>query len=358
MSKPSITPAEAVAEHLKSPVEITINLTQRCNLKCNHCYLRGGEWGNEDIDIKLLKNLSGEVGNDLFFVYLAGGEPLLYPKLIEALRIFKERNIYTSLSTNGILLTENLAVKLKNEGLDHFQISLEGATKETNDAIRGQGTYSKILKGIKNAAKSGVSTVVATTITTLNAKEIIPIANLVRESGANILHLGFNQPAGRGAQLAKYANIFDNQIILDKFLDDVEFIKDNIEVTLSISGNRFLYFPLTWEQKNRVLSNLSITDLCYINCEAGKTKCIIDADGTVYPCELTLTHDFQYGNIKKQKFLDIWNYEFRDFRARDYTKILDCQDCDLLSACQGGCPAMSYLMHGTFFVKIQDANMI
>ena len=141
----------------KKPV-VVWNITQRCNLKCVHCYSRSEnkKYSNElstDEGIQLLDDLAG-FGSPV--VLFSGGEPLIRPDILKLIQHATVSGMRAVLSTNGTLIDEPMAAKLKDIGLSYVGISLDGLEK-VHDSFRGvEGTFERVLRAINNckAARS------------------------------------------------------------------------------------------------------------------------------------------------------------------------------------------------------------
>ncbi len=159
------------------PTTISLNLTHLCNLRCEMC----GQWRRQDVyrkeflPLEKLRPLVDELSVSSPKFYLWGGEPLLYPELIELLRYLREKRQYTIINTNGVLLKKYAAemVSLEVDGLD---LSLDGPP-EVHDRIRGvPGTYRKVMDGLRllreERRKQGAKKPMVKAITTISALNI------------------------------------------------------------------------------------------------------------------------------------------------------------------------------------------
>ncbi len=137
---------------LSKPLFINIGLTHQCNLRCKICETwKFGLRKENELSIFELKRIIEEIGRwGKINVSFAGGEPLLRKnKLITCIKEAKKWNLPTHMTTNGQLIDRNTAYSLVASGLDYINISIDGATKETNDYIRGKGTFERAFKAIE-----------------------------------------------------------------------------------------------------------------------------------------------------------------------------------------------------------------
>jgi len=181
------------------PSFINIGLTHQCNLRCKICETwKFGLKQEEELKLFELKKLIDEIGKwGKINVSFAGGEPLLRKKkLLECIKFAKKWNLTTHVTTNGQLIDKKTAEELVSSGLDFLQISLDGAREETNDYIRGKGTYRKAMKAIEEIKKakekfgSSLKLSLTTVVTEKNLDELLEIVELVKE--LDLYEVSFN----------------------------------------------------------------------------------------------------------------------------------------------------------------------
>ncbi len=159
------------------------HILTKCNLKCNHCYINRKQHGETILPIDTIKSWlqifaeKSEIANVIFL----GGEPTLHPQLSDAVKIAK-RIGYKSITidTNGYLFHDILS-KITPDDIDFLSFSLDGATKETNDAIRGKGCYEACVKGIYEAKSKGFNTSLIYTVSGNNINELEMIPTLLKD---------------------------------------------------------------------------------------------------------------------------------------------------------------------------------
>jgi len=173
------------------PFFINFSLTHRCNLRCKICET-WKVWSRPEEELKLveLQKTINEIGRwgDIN-VSFAGGEPLIRKNdLLECIKLAKKWNLTTHVTSNGQLINKKIAKELVSSGLDYLQLSLDGAKEETNNYIRGKGTYKKIIKAIREVKKakkklnSNLKLSLTTTVTDKNIDELLDIVmKIVRD---------------------------------------------------------------------------------------------------------------------------------------------------------------------------------
>ena len=168
-SKPSPIPSLRYLE---------FQITDRCNLRCRHCYI--GDGCHQDLSIRSISKVLDEFEEiQGLRLLLSGGEPLLHPhfwKMNEMLRDYPFRSVLLS---NGTLITEETARKLR---VHEVQISLDG-TREGHDSIRGEGTFGKAIRAIDELQEAHIKVSVATMIHRGNVREFDALATLIQSKG-------------------------------------------------------------------------------------------------------------------------------------------------------------------------------
>ena len=186
----------------KNAFNLFFHVLTKCNLSCSHCYINKKQHGENTLDIKTIKNwlrlfakrkdneqksivknkdkiYNEKLGNVIFL----GGEPTLHPDLFLAVKEAKNLGFESiTIDTNGYLF-HNILEKITPEEVDFISFSLDGATKKTNDAIRGKGCFDKCVSGIKNAVSNGFSTSMIYTVSANNINELVMMPDFVKQLG-------------------------------------------------------------------------------------------------------------------------------------------------------------------------------
>ena len=159
------------------------NVTRRCNLKCVHCYAHAK---NTSFDNELTTEQGKQLIDDLAdfgspVMLFSGGEPLVRKDLPQLAAYAVEKGMRAVISTNGTLITPEMARNLKEIGLSYVGISLDGM-EEINDRFRGvNGAFRSALEGIKNSQAAGIKVGLRFTINKFNVNEIPKIFQLLEE---------------------------------------------------------------------------------------------------------------------------------------------------------------------------------
>jgi len=179
----------------KDSSNLFFHILTNCNLSCSHCYINKEQHGDNTLNIEtihnwlaLFSNRSDLNNNDLNHasqtnIIFLGGEPTLHPDLYLAVKAAKQLGFKSiTIDTNGYLFN-NILEKISCDEIDFFSFSLDGATRKTNDAIRGKGSYDKVIQGIKNACAKNFSCSMIYTVSDINIHELELMPDLVKTLG-------------------------------------------------------------------------------------------------------------------------------------------------------------------------------
>jgi radical SAM protein with 4Fe4S-binding SPASM domain len=329
----------------ESPRPVVVwNCTKRCNLRCVHCYASANDKEQSgEIDTaggEALINDLAEFGAPV--ILFSGGEPLMRPDIYHLADYAKGKGLRVALSTNGTLVTKEVAERLKGIGFSEVGISLDGIG-DKNDKFRGKvGAYDSALEGIRNSLASGLRVSLRLTITRMNYKEIPAILDVVEQEGINrvcIYHLAYS---GRGSNLmkedishAQTREVVD--LICDRTVDmHKKGLKKEILTVSSHVDGVYLYLK---EKKKDPAKAQGILDLLKINGgnNSGIKIGCVDNLGNVHPDQFWW--HYSLGNIKQRKFSEIWSDTseplLRGLRDRKSLLKGRCHDCEHLDICNG-----------------------
>lgn len=169
----------------KRAVNVFFHILTRCNLSCRHCYINPDQHGRKTLPLAVIEQwLSAfshkcETANVIFL----GGEPTLHPELADAVKTARSMGYGSiTIDTNGYLFHDILS-RLSPREVDYFSFSLDGATRETNDRLRGDGCYERCLAGIAQAAALGFNTSLIYTVSSINLHELDQMPALLQRLG-------------------------------------------------------------------------------------------------------------------------------------------------------------------------------
>ncbi|MGO8881102.1 MAG: 12,18-didecarboxysiroheme deacetylase [Desulfomonilaceae bacterium] len=327
----------------KKPV-VVWNITQRCNLKCVHCYSRSEDkkYSNElstDEGIQLLDDLAG-FGSPV--VLFSGGEPLIRPDILELIQHATVSGMRAVLSTNGTLIDEPMAAKLKDIGLSYVGISLDGLQK-VHDSFRGvDGTFERVLRAINNCKAAGLKVGLRFTINKRNFQEIDGIFDLVDKLQIPRICFYHLVYAGRGADLMNEdLDHKQTRKVVDLIIDRTMALHGKgmaVEV-LTVDNHAdgpYIYLRLLKENPDRARQVLELLQMNEGNSSGRGIGCV-SWDGTVHADQFWRHHSF--GNIRNSPFSKIWtnpNDELLQKLKQKKNFVRGrCASCNWLDICGG-----------------------
>ncbi len=305
--------------------ELWIYVTNRCNLACKHCLVRGGENVKEELSIGELKGIIEEaLLLGLKRVFFTGGEPFLRSDIFELIELVTRKlNLELVILTNGTLLNLETIEKLAGYPKLAVQVSIEGPEAGINDEIRGKKSYRKALRALDLLVELEIRTIVTSTATKDNISRIPALSDLLYEKGVRTHHILWLHNRGRARQNRVSVDSSDIYLLMEQ-LNRKEIKIDN------------------WEGfRDRIYGGRGTK---IDGCHGGITSLCIDSDGGVYPCPSVAGEvDFLMGDVafglekawRKSKAA----VELRDASVID---IKGCRTCEFRFFCGGGCRCQAY----------------
>ena len=324
------------------------HLTERCNLRCMHCY-QDERYLKKEIDIDKKKRVISDfaafckkLGKKPRIAF-TGGEPLIIrEELFELIEFCNNRypKIKKTILSNGTIMTDEDIRRFKGFNMDEIQISLDGAKKETHDYIRGTGNYDKTIDTINRLVDAGIDTRVMSVFHKKNYKEMPELIELCRKLKVKSLGITELVPEGRGKDI--YDLMLSPEETRSLFIEIAEKQIEIIEngQRLRIDMNKPLWILL----KDLFPKH---KDLFGAGCSLGISDLALMPNNDVLPCRRI---DIVIGNLDKDTFFDIWYGSELLWKFRDRDKIGECAGCDENRFC-GGCKAVSYAVTGDLFRK-------
>ena len=274
---------------LDAPICLTWELTYACNLSCVHCLSSSGRRDPRELTTDECKALIDEFERmQIFYVNIGGGEPTVRPDFWELLDYAVDHHVGVKFSTNGFRITPERAEKLAATDYVDVQISLDGATADVNDHVRGAGTYDAAMRAMANLQAAGMKDFKMSVVCTRhNIGQLDEFKAIADRYGAQ-LRLTRLRPSGRGADVWEELHPLPEQ---QRELYD--WLMANGDQVLT--GDSFFHLaPL-----GDALPGLNL-------CGAGRVVCLIDPIGDVYACPFAIHDAFLAGNIRDQGFAHVW----------------------------------------------------
>ncbi len=325
------------------PLVMSWNVTRECNMKCAHCYINA-------TDKKLDNELTTEEAKNLMdqiyqvsrpLLILSGGEPLLRPDIYELIKYGSKIGLKMGLGSNGSLIDEAAAAKLKDAGITTVSISLDSNIAAQHDEFRGVvGAWQKAVEACKFLRENNVLVQVNATLTQQNYNQIDDIMSLAESIGVENFHLFFLVPTGRGTKLADISPVQYEEMITKTFAKTANH-------TLNVR-------PSCAPQFMRIAKSMGMDMRQWIRgCIAGLYYCRIYPNGDVTPCPYL---PIKLGNVREKSFKDIW-FNSEVFKALRDPNMLKgkCGACEYRTLC-GGCRARAYGLSNDFIDYCGDLH--
>lgn len=338
----------------KKPV-VVWNCTKRCNLTCTHCYACSNDSTPED-------ELSTEQGKALIddlaaygspVILFSGGEPLVRKDMPKLAAYAVSKGMRAVVSTNGTLINDEIAERLKEIGLSYVGISIDGV-RETHDRFRNQeGAFERALEGIRACKRVGLKVGLRMTITRHNYREIPHIFELLETEDIPRICFYHLVYSGRGKEIIDEdlspeatRQVVDQIITLTADLHNRGIKKEILTVDNHCDGI-YLYQRMVREGDPRADQVLELLTMNGGNSTGNGIGCV-SWDGTVYPDQFWRTCEL--GNVLERPFSEIWS-DKEDPRIRSFKNKYEyvtgrCKSCDYLKVCGGNFRARAEAVTG------------
>ena len=353
------------------PYVVSWNLTYRCNLACEHCYLDAGgpsavpqraEDAPRGPRLLAVENFAdrSELGTEECFrvideivafapeclTILTGGEPLLRRDILEIVRRAAERGLWVVVGTNGVSITENVARRLADAGARGLSLSLDALDPERHDRFRMvRGAWQNTVDGAEILNRTGLPFIVQTTAGSHNLGELEAIADFAHDRlAAKVWNLYFLVPTGRGQFVS---DMTPEQY--DEVLASLYRIQRKYDRRMLVNAKCAPHYIKT------VLEHGAESDpkiRTYSGgaggCPAGTHYMGIRPNGDVTPCPYLPVFA---GNLRRSSLTDLWTSSglFTDIRRRSSLGGR-CGPCEMNAHC-GGCRARAYGMTGDLMAE-------
>lgn len=311
---------------LDAPICLTWELTYACNLSCAHCLSSSGRRDPRELTTQQCRAVIDELqAMQVFYVNIGGGEPTIRPDFWELLEYSVAHQVGVKFSTNGFRITTERARWLAGTGYVDVQVSLDGATAEVNDALRGPGSYAAAIRALDNLATAGFTDAkVSVVVTRDNAHQLDAFKQIADDRGAT-LRLTRLRPSGRGADVWD-----DLHPTAQQQRDLYRWLQDAGEGVLT--GDSFFHLAALGDP----LPGLNL-------CGAGRVVCLIDPVGDVYACPFAIHDRFLAGNVLADGgFGPVWRDSLLFAELRSPQSGGACASCSAYDACRGGCMAAKF----------------
>lgn len=315
---------------LSAPLFLWWDVTAQCNLRCKQCYANSGKKSLDELSTFEATELVRELAEaGVFWLYILGGEPFLRKDLFEILQACCHYGLEVMISTNGWFIDREIATRLASVGVHHVRVSLDGATEETHDQIRGvDGSFRRAVRAVGYLRDAGIPFIsLSPTFMEDNIKEVEQLIDLAYELKVDEISCGQVCSVGRGADVPELSS--ESAIYLRQAISRHQPGANRKTQVTGAEG--------VWEDKpylRCVLDGKIDADL--IGCRAGRDCAAISPSGVLRAC---LLYDFPFGDLRKARFLDIWKGKSESEPLLVLRAVKDgCKNCKQADICAGPCP--------------------
>ena len=335
------------------------NSTKTCNLKCRHCYMSSDSKKYQDeLTTEEAKQFIDDLAEfNVPVLLFSGGEPLIRPDFFELAEYAQAKGVRPTLSTNGTLITREVAQKIKDIGVGYVGISLDGL-QDVNDKFRGmEGAFAKAMAGIQNCVAVGQRVGLRFTINHHNIQELDNIFDFIERENINrvcFYHLVYS---GRGnAMIDEDVTAEESRQAMDTIIRRTkDFEARGLEKEILTVDNHcdgvYMYLKALAEGNEEQATQIKK----YISMNGGNRSGIafgeVDPLGYVHPDQFTQHHTF--GNVRERKFGDIWQDTTNPIMAglKNRKDLLKgrCSQCQFLDNCNGNFRTRAEAKTGDFW---------
>ena len=337
------------------------NSTRTCNLKCRHCYMNSdARKYRDELSTDEAKKFIDDLAEFKVPVLLfSGGEPLIREDFFELAAYAADKNVRPTLSTNGTLITREVAQRIKSIGVGYVGISLDGL-QAVNDKFRGvEGAFKLAMRGIENCVAVGQRVGLRFTINRHNFEELDKIFDFIEAEQINrvcFYHLVYS---GRGSQMldedvtpAESRQAMDTIIRRTKDFAARGLAKEILTVDNHCDGV-YMYLKALADGDDSTAAQIRK----FIGMNGGNRSGIafgeVDPLGYVHPDQFTQHHTF--GNVRERKFGDIWtdttNPILAGLKNRKPLLTGRCARCKFLDSCNGNFRTRAEAVTGDFWAS-------
>jgi AdoMet-dependent heme synthase len=302
------------------PLSVHLDVTYRCNERCEHCYLdHHGDGEMNTAEIKTLLDQLAAAG--VFFLTISGGEPLIRPDCFEIIEHARKLRFNVKFKTNAVLIREKQARRLRELNVEQVQISVYSHRAEVHDGIsKVPGSLKRTIAGIRLLKSLGLKVTIANVLMKGNLQDAEGVRQLAAEVGAHYTLDPTITPMMNGdtgllrlrISSGSLRTVFQNS-------DLVGNVEEFCAPPPPVDEDALEGYP----------------------CSAGHTACYVSPRGEVYPC---VQFPISCGNIREQEFLNIWQNspQLLKVRAIRGKHLTTCSSCNHLGTCTR-CPGLAYM---------------
>ena len=317
--------ADQMKAGLDAPICLTWELTYACNLQCVHCLSSSGRRDPRELTTEECEAVIDELQRmQVFYINIGGGEPTIRKDFWHLVQYAVDHGVGVKFSTNGSGIDAAVAEQLAASDYVDVQISIDGADADTNDHVRGAGSFATAVQAMEHLRSAGFEGFkISVVMTRHNIPQVDAFKAMADHYGAQLRLTRF-RPSGRGADSWDELHPTDQQQ-----RELYHWLMDHPDV---LTGDSFFHLSALGE----ALPGLNL-------CGAGRVVCLIDPVGDVYACPFVLHDEFLAGSVRNEGgFQKVWQESDLFTELREPQSAGACASCGHFDACQGGCMAAKF----------------
>jgi radical SAM protein with 4Fe4S-binding SPASM domain len=303
---------------LNAPTKVFLVISKRCNLRCVHCSTNSDVHASEELSYQVIKDILAQLKKmGVFEIGIIGGEPLYHPQFFEIIQLGKKMGFPIYLNTNGVY-GKNILKQLARSGIEAIKVSVDGL-EETNDRIRGIGTFKKAVASIKYLKETGNRIRINYTLTRQNECDVMKMIKLADELACSI-KIAPVVKIGRARKLKEKSFSVNEGIHI--FQRIKSFCEEN-DIGVPVEIVTELY-------ARSCSARLASADFLHTRCGGRYMHMIIDSDGTAYKTgnQIEVGKKYAVGKIHNESMVQLW--EKANFKNEQMRKKRNqCKNCNI-----------------------------
>ena len=322
---------------------VVYNCTPRCNLRCLHCYAASDSTRQDtELTTKQAKKLLSDIVEvNAPVVLFSGGEPMLRPDLFELMAEAKRLGLRTVISTNGTLIDESAAKKLKDSDINYVGISIDGDEEFHDKFRRKEGSFAAAMAAYENCRKAGLRTGLRFTVNSANKDQVPGVFDICQAKGVRRVCFYHLIKSGR-ATLIKAESITTQKTrgVMDTILAKTDdFVRRGLLDEVLTVGNHAdgPYLLVKMMEQGKSIDQQQKLLLANGGNRIGEGIACVGWDGSVYADQFW--RNYSLGNVTQKSFKQIWTNEDEPVlnKLRNKTRFADkrCLKCRWFMLCKG-----------------------
>lgn len=310
----------AKAQRLGIPISAHMDITYRCNERCEHCYLDHEDKGEmTTAEIKSILDQLAEIG--VFFLVISGGEPLLRKDFFEIIRYARKKLFNVKLKTNAILIGDGEARMLRELGVEEVQISVYSHRPEVHDRVtKVRGSLERTVAAIRRLRDAGLKVAIANVLMQRNFEDYTGVQKLAAD-----LRVSYQLDPTITPMMDGGTGVLNLRVSGDALLPVFT------DATIVNDVDEFCAIPEA--PGDDILDG--------VPCSAGHSSCYITPYADVFPC---VQFPLPSGNLRRQSFKEIWfeSPQLKEVRSILTRDLHTCTSCSNVATCSR-CPGLAYM---------------